>query len=73
MFATTSIESVDRLTLPVSVTLVAACNIRMFYVAERSGEEESWLLVYCVDIDKCDTVKLTSDTVTFNFRCLIYY
>ena len=40
------------LTLPVSVSMAAASNVKKLYIAVRRGEEESWLSVYCVDIGK---------------------
>jgi len=45
----------------------------MFYISVRIGEEDSWLSGYCGNIGKYKTVQITSDTVTFIFRCLIYY
>jgi len=51
------IESVDRLTLPVSLTMAAVCSVKMFYIAGRMEEEESWLSVYCGTIGKCQVCK----------------
>ena len=48
---------IDGLTLPVSVTMSAVCSVKMFYVAARIREEESWLSVYCGTVGKCQVCK----------------
>jgi len=67
-----SIVPIDGLTLPVSMTMAAVCNVKLFYIVARMGEGESWLSVYCIDIGKCNTVQITRDRVTFNLTCFIY-
>ena len=66
------VVSLNGLTLPVSVTMAAVCSVKMFYIAARMGEEESWLSGYCATIGKCNTVQIMRDRVTFNVMCCIY-
>jgi len=42
-----------RLTLPVPLTMAAVWKVKTFFIAARIGEGESWLLVYCRTIGKC--------------------
>jgi len=41
------IVSLNGLTLPVSMTVAAVCSVKLFYIAARVGEEESWLAGCC--------------------------
>ena len=48
-----SIVPVDGQTLPVSLTMSAVCSVKTFYIAARTGEEESYVSVYYGTVVKC--------------------
>ena len=51
------IVPVGRLSLPASLTMAAVCSVKMFFIAARIEEEESWISVYCETIVKCQVCK----------------